>query len=84
MGFVRRGVLAGVILTRAMVGPPVYAAECPEKSDALGTSRVIVVDAKEHARVGTIQYAETLPLADHEIVLTFDDPTYFRQYVAKD
>jgi len=31
------------------------------------------VDPKEHTRVGTMQYAETLPLADHEIVLTFDD-----------
>ena len=73
MGFVRGGVLAGVVLMGAVIGPPVHAAECPEKSDALGTSRVIVVDPEEHTRVGTMQYAETLPLADHEIVLTFDD-----------
>jgi peptidoglycan-N-acetylglucosamine deacetylase len=73
MGFVRSGALAGVILMRAVIGSPAYATECPEKPDALGTSRTIVVDPKEHIRVGTIQYAETLPLADHEIVLTFDD-----------
>jgi peptidoglycan/xylan/chitin deacetylase (PgdA/CDA1 family) len=39
----------------------------------LGTSRVLIVDPAEHKRVGTLQYAETLPLADREVVLTFDD-----------
>jgi peptidoglycan/xylan/chitin deacetylase (PgdA/CDA1 family) len=73
MDLVRSGVLAGVILVRAVIGPLAHATECPEKPDALGTSRTIVVDPKEHTRVGTMQYAETLPLADHEIVLTFDD-----------
>jgi peptidoglycan/xylan/chitin deacetylase (PgdA/CDA1 family) len=73
MGFVRSGVLAGVMLIRAVIGPSAYATECPAKPDALGTSRTIVVDPKEHTRVGTMQYAEMLPLADHEIVLTFDD-----------
>ena len=73
MGFVRSCVLAGVIFIRVVIGPPAYATECPEKPYALGTSRTIVVDPKEHTRVGTMQYAETLPLADHEIVLTFDD-----------
>jgi peptidoglycan/xylan/chitin deacetylase (PgdA/CDA1 family) len=52
---------------------PALAAICNGKSDALGTSRVIAVDPKEHTRVGTMQYPETLPLADHEIVLSFDD-----------
>jgi peptidoglycan/xylan/chitin deacetylase (PgdA/CDA1 family) len=52
---------------------PALAAICNGKTDALGTSRVIAVDPKEHTRVGTMQYPETLPLADHEIVLTFDD-----------
>ena len=73
MGFVRSGVLAGAILISAMIAPLAYATECPTRPDALGTSRTIVVDPKEHTRVGTMQYAETLPLADHEIVLTFDD-----------
>jgi peptidoglycan/xylan/chitin deacetylase (PgdA/CDA1 family) len=73
MGSVRSAVLAGAILITAVIGPSADAAECPAKPDALGTSRTIVVDPKEHTRLGTMQYAETLPLADHEIVLTFDD-----------
>ncbi len=49
------------------------AADCPGHPDALGTSRTLVVDPREHPRIGTMQYAETLPLRDHEVVLTFDD-----------
>ena len=49
------------------------AADCPGHPGALGTSRTLVVDPREHPRIGTMQYAETLPLADHEVVLTFDD-----------
>ena len=49
------------------------AADCPGHPDALGTSRTLVVDPREHPRIGTMQYAETLPLADREVVLTFDD-----------
>jgi peptidoglycan/xylan/chitin deacetylase (PgdA/CDA1 family) len=49
------------------------AADCPGHPDALGTSRTLVVDPREHPRIGTMQYAETLPLQDHEVVLTFDD-----------
>ena len=85
MGFVRVGALAGVILIRAVIGPPVHATGCPDNPDALGTSRTIVVDPKEHTRVGTMQYAETLPLEDHEIVLTFDDgpsPRYTERVLA--
>src|ERR671937_2643340 len=58
------------------------AADCPGHPDALGTSRTLVVDPKEHPRIGTMQYAETLPLRDHEVVLTFDDgplPKYSNQ-----
>src|SRR5579872_2703207 len=51
----------------------VRAADCPGNPDALGTSRTIVVDPSEHPRIGTMQYHETLPLEDHEVVLTFDD-----------
>ena len=49
------------------------AADCPGNPDALGTSRTIVVDPLEHGRIGSMQYAETLPLAEKEVVLTFDD-----------
>ncbi|MFH0300579.1 polysaccharide deacetylase family protein [Bradyrhizobium sp. 31Argb] len=58
------------------------AADCPGHPDALGTSRTLVVDPREHPRIGTMQYAETLPLDDHEVVLTFDDgplPKYSNQ-----
>ncbi len=49
------------------------AADCPGHPDALGTSRTLVVDPRAHPRIGTMQYAETLPLRDHEVVLSFDD-----------
>ena len=49
------------------------AANCPGNPGALGTSRTLVVDPREHPRIGTMQYPETLPLQDHEVVLTFDD-----------
>jgi peptidoglycan/xylan/chitin deacetylase (PgdA/CDA1 family) len=49
------------------------AADCPGHPDAIGTSRTLVVDPREHPRIGTMQYPETLPLEDHEVVLTFDD-----------
>ncbi|MVT54694.1 polysaccharide deacetylase family protein [Bradyrhizobium yuanmingense] len=48
------------------------AAECPRK-DALGTSRVLSVDPKTYPRVGLKSFPQTLPLADREVVLTFDD-----------
>jgi peptidoglycan/xylan/chitin deacetylase (PgdA/CDA1 family) len=52
---------------------PARAGDCPGNPDALGTSRTLVVDPREHPRIGTMQYPETLPLRDHEVVLTFDD-----------
>jgi peptidoglycan/xylan/chitin deacetylase (PgdA/CDA1 family) len=64
----------GVAGAAAMFGASAArAADCPGNPDALGTSRTIVVDPKEHPRIGTMQYGETLPLDDHEVVLTFDD-----------
>jgi peptidoglycan/xylan/chitin deacetylase (PgdA/CDA1 family) len=49
------------------------AQSCPGNPDALGTSRVLAVDAGTYGRVGTMQYKQTLPLADKEVVITFDD-----------
>jgi peptidoglycan/xylan/chitin deacetylase (PgdA/CDA1 family) len=49
------------------------AEDCPGNPNALGTSRVMTVDPQEHRRIGTKQYADMLPLDDHEVVLTFDD-----------
>ncbi|MDR3486075.1 MAG: polysaccharide deacetylase family protein [Bradyrhizobium sp.] len=61
------GLLVGIIPQVAS------AADCPGHPGALGTSRTLVVDPREHPRIGTMQYPETLPLEDHEVVLTFDD-----------
>jgi peptidoglycan/xylan/chitin deacetylase (PgdA/CDA1 family) len=62
-----------LVLASVGVNAPSLAMDCNGKSDALGTSRVIAVDPREHPRIGTMQYPETLPLADHEVVITFDD-----------
>jgi peptidoglycan/xylan/chitin deacetylase (PgdA/CDA1 family) len=48
------------------------AAECP-RQDTLGTSRILAVDAASFPRVGLKSFPQTLPLRDHEVVLTFDD-----------
>src|SRR6267378_4413839 len=48
------------------------AADCPRKG-TLGTSRVLSVDAATTPRVGLKSFPQTLPLGDHEVVLTFDD-----------
>src|SRR5262245_58704813 len=59
-------------LATSFTAPAAHAADCP-RPDALGTSRTLVVDAKAHPLIGTMQYRETLPLNDGEVVLTFDD-----------
>jgi len=48
------------------------AADCPRKG-TLGTSRILGVDAATTPRVGLKNFPQTLPLEDHEVVLTFDD-----------
>ena len=52
---------------------PALAEDCPGHPDALGTSRVLVVDPSKIQHVGVMQYAQSLPLADKEVVFTFDD-----------
>ena len=48
------------------------AAECP-RPDKGGTARVLAVDPVAYPRVGLQSFPQTLPLADREVVLTFDD-----------
>jgi peptidoglycan-N-acetylglucosamine deacetylase len=58
------------------------AQNCSGNPDALGTSRVLAIDPHEYPRVGAMAHAAALPLADKEIVLTFDDgpaPRYSNQ-----
>jgi len=74
-----------LVLLICVTAQAASAADCPGHPDALGTSRTLVVDPKQHPRIGTMQYAETLPLDDHEVVLTFDDgplPKYSNQVLA--
>jgi peptidoglycan/xylan/chitin deacetylase (PgdA/CDA1 family) len=52
--------------------PAAHAADCL-RADALGTARTLTVDAAQYPRVGLKSFAQTLPLEDHEVVLTFDD-----------
>jgi peptidoglycan/xylan/chitin deacetylase (PgdA/CDA1 family) len=62
-----------LILLIAAVSAPFAAAaqSCPP--EALGTSRVMEVDAATTPRVGRKQFPQTLPLRHKELVLTFDD-----------
>src|SRR5262249_41150973 len=58
-----------------LVGASISAAAetCSTNPDALGTSRVLTINPGEFSLLGTMQYKQTLPLKDHEVVLTFDD-----------
>ncbi|HTV35436.1 MAG TPA: polysaccharide deacetylase family protein [Xanthobacteraceae bacterium] len=56
-----------------LAAAPARAENCPGNPDALGTSRTLTVDFDQYQQVGTLQYKQTLPLADHEVVITFDD-----------
>jgi peptidoglycan/xylan/chitin deacetylase (PgdA/CDA1 family) len=49
------------------------AGACPGRPDALSVSRVIAVNPAVTPRVGRKHFPQTLPLADKEVVLTFDD-----------
>lgn len=62
-----------VVLVCLVIAPALaHAAPCPGNPHALGTERVLTVDPSIQ-RVGLKQFAQTLPLADKEVVLTFDD-----------
>jgi peptidoglycan/xylan/chitin deacetylase (PgdA/CDA1 family) len=68
-----QGLTPVVLAVALLAAGGAVGAECPGNPDALGTSRTIVVDPLEHPRLGSMQYRESLPLEDHEVVLTFDD-----------
>ena len=68
-----RCVVAALSAVCVVASIPAKAAGVCRNPDALGTARVLAVDPAEHRQIGAMQYAETLPLADHEVVLTFDD-----------
>jgi peptidoglycan/xylan/chitin deacetylase (PgdA/CDA1 family) len=64
---------AGVALLTMLLGSAAaHAADCPREG-TLGTSRVLEVDAASFPQIGSKNFPQTLPLGDHEVVLTFDD-----------
>jgi len=62
------GAVAAAAIATAANGAP-----CPGNADALGTARLLDVDAAATPRVGRKQFPQTLRLAPKEVVLTFDD-----------
>lgn len=65
--------LIAIVLIAALMPLVARAEPCPGNPDALGTERVMAVDARTTPRVGRKHFPETLPLRDKELVLTFDD-----------
>lgn len=62
-----------IALAAALLPLAAAAQTCTGNPDALGTARTLTVDVKSTPRVGRKQFPATLPLADKELVLTFDD-----------
>lgn len=69
MKLLRMITLAFVVLAAATAAAR---ADCAPK-DALGAARTLTVDPASFPRVGSKSFPQTLPLADKEVVLTFDD-----------
>ncbi len=68
----RPGRAAAIALAALAWTAAAQAADCPRKG-TLGTSRLMTVDPAVWPRVGNKNFPQTLPLGDHEVVLTFDD-----------
>jgi peptidoglycan/xylan/chitin deacetylase (PgdA/CDA1 family) len=75
LGGVMRGIaiIVGCLLGGLASIAPAVAGSCPGNPNAIGTSRTITVDPVTLPQVGSMQYRTTLPLNDHEVVITFDD-----------
>ena len=65
--------IIAIALAAAIAPLAALAEPCPGNPQALGTERVIEVDAKTMPRVGRKHFPSTLPLQRKELVLTFDD-----------
>ncbi len=67
-----RIILVQCLAAGAMIASAAVRAEpCPP--DALGVSRILEIGTSGGLQIGLKTYPQTLALADHEIVLTFDD-----------
>ena len=65
--------IVAIALSFALCPLAAAAQSCPDNPDALGTARTLTADVKTMPRVGRKHFPQTLPLADKELVLTFDD-----------
>jgi peptidoglycan/xylan/chitin deacetylase (PgdA/CDA1 family) len=65
--------ILAIAVAAALIPWAAQAEPCPGNSQALGTERVLEVDAKTTPRVGRKHFPTTLPLRAKELVLTFDD-----------
>jgi peptidoglycan/xylan/chitin deacetylase (PgdA/CDA1 family) len=70
-GFPAMVVRLAVLIAAVLAPLSAFAQACPPH--ALGTARVIEVDAASTPRVGRKHFPQTLPLQRKELVLTFDD-----------
>jgi peptidoglycan/xylan/chitin deacetylase (PgdA/CDA1 family) len=70
--FKSRALALTVAASLLAMGAAAHAAEC-ENPDALGVSRTLEVDPAALPKIGIMSYHDSLPLNDHEIVITFDD-----------
>jgi peptidoglycan/xylan/chitin deacetylase (PgdA/CDA1 family) len=66
-------VIAALTCATLVASSNAFAGDCAGRPGALGTARVMMLDAAAYPQVGTIQYPQTVPLNDHEVVLSFDD-----------
>src|SRR3974377_342200 len=57
----------------AVAGGSAWGGACPGNPDALGTSRELTISPSKFSEIGSMQYKQSLPLNDHEAVLTFAD-----------
>jgi peptidoglycan-N-acetylglucosamine deacetylase len=71
-----KALLLGALLAGAALGKANAVEPCHGNAQALGTGRTIAVNPATLHKVGTFQFPQTIPLEDHELVLTFDDGPY--------
>jgi peptidoglycan/xylan/chitin deacetylase (PgdA/CDA1 family) len=50
-----------------------WARDCADDAATSGVARTIAIDPSDGMRLGKLQYGQTVPLRDKEVVLTFDD-----------
>ena len=72
LGIIFWASVVGAAFAGPASGAAAQTAQCP-RPGTLGTARVLAVDAATTPRVGLKSFPQSLPLADHEVVLTFDD-----------